>query len=438
MKVKYIAGLLLVLGVQSLCGQSRISLSANDCCRMAVENSRKLAESQLALRQAELDVKVADISRLPNVQGMATGMYLAPDMEMMGMKVEMRGAYMAGLQITQPIYAGGKITAGRRLARIGRQASAEQLRLNRMDVMAETLKSYWMYVAVLDKVKLTKSYTAMIDTIFTQTVVAVEVGMATENDLLRISAKKSEIEYQMKKAENGAELCRLALCNAIGVDFSSMIVPADSMPECSYDPSPSVDISSRPELALLRHKVEASRQQVKMTLGDFLPTVGLSLGYNWYGNIKMKGVADVGNGIMVPFTNKLQNNFGMAMLALQVPIFHWGEGAKKVKKAKLEVERSQLELEDNSKLLELQARQAAMNLEDGWSLIETAEIALSQARENLRVMQDRYDEGMANLTDLMDAQNQWQKASSDRIEASTQYQIYKVEWLRATGKLGED
>lgn len=437
MKCKYIACILSAIGALGTHGQEQMRLSAEDCCRMAVESSRKLSMDQLALRQAELDMKVADISRLPNLSGMASGLYMLPDMEMMGMKMEMHGAYIAGLQITQPIYAGGKITAGRRLAGIGKEVAGEQLRMDRMDVMAETLKSYWMYVAVLDKVKLTQSYTAMIDTVFSQTSVAVEAGMATENDLLRITSKKSEIEYQMKKAQNGAELCRLALCNAIGADLSCPITPIDTMPECRHIEFPSTDISGRPEVALLHHKIRASEQQVKLTLGDFLPTVGLSLGYNWYGNMKMKGSVDVGNGVMMPYTTKMKDNLGMAMLAVQIPIFHWGEGNKKVKRAKLEVERNRLELEDNSQLMGLQARQSAINLDDGWTLIKTAETAMKLAEENLRVMQDRYNEGMSTLTDLMDAQNQWHQAKSDMFEATTQYQIYKVEWLRATGKLGE-
>ena len=125
-KVRYLLLGLLSLSGECLCAEQTLSLNADKCGRMAVENSRTISNYQIAKRQAELDVKVADISRLPNLQGMATGMCLLPDMEMMGMKVEMRGAYMAGLQITQPIYAGGKITAGRRLARIGRDVAEEQ------------------------------------------------------------------------------------------------------------------------------------------------------------------------------------------------------------------------------------------------------------------------------------------------------------------------
>ena len=437
MKSKYIVLSLLIACVQTIKGEEPLRLTADDCCRMALESSRKVSRQQLAVRQADLDRKVADISRLPNVQGMATGMYMLPDMEMMGMNVEMRGAYMAGLQITQPIYAGGKITAGRRLAKIGKEVAEEQLRMDRMDVMADALHSYWTYVAVLDKVKLTESYSAMMDTLLEQTSAAVDAGLATDNDLLRVTAKRSEIAYQRKKAQNGADLCRLALCNVIGVDFDSEIIPIDSAPHPDTESPLATDVSALPELALLRQKVNASKQQVKLTLGDFLPTVGLSLGYNWYGNIKMKGYADVGGGMMVPYTTTMKDNFGIAMLAVQVPLFHWGEGAKKVKKARLEVERSQLELDENSRLLELRAHQAASNLEDGKMLIKTAETAMAQAEENLRVMQNRYDEGMSTLTDLLEAQSQWQQAYSDVIEASTQYQIYRVEWLRAVGRLGE-
>ena len=280
MKSKYIALTLLLASTPILYGREVLRLTADDCCRMAVESSQKVSRQQLAVRQADLDRKVADISRLPNVQGMATGMYMLPDMDMMGMNVEMRGAYMAGLQITQPIYAGGKITAARRLAKIGKEVAEEQLRMDRMDVMADALHSYWTYVAVLDKVKLTESYSAMMDTLLQQTSVAVEAGLATDNDLLRVTAKRSEIAYQRKKAESGADLCRLALCNALGIDFDSEIIPGDIAQHSENEGSLATDVSALPEIALLRQKVNASKQQVKLTLGDFLPTVGLSLSYN--------------------------------------------------------------------------------------------------------------------------------------------------------------
>ena len=82
-----------------------------------------------------------------------------------------------------------------------------------------------------------------------------------------------------------------------------------------------------------------------------------------------------------------------------------------------------------------EAQQAVQNVEDGYRMIHTAESGLRQAEENLRVMRNRYAAAMSPLTDLLDAQSQWQQAQSNLIEAQTQYMIYRTDYLRATGQL---
>ncbi len=80
-------------------------------------------------------------------------------------------------------------------------------------------------------------------------------------------------------------------------------------------------------------------------------------------------------------------------------------------------------------------QQAIRNVQDGYGLIRTAEKGLRQADENLRVMRNRYAASITPLTDLLDAQSQWQQAESNLIETRTQYRIYETEYLRATGAL---
>ena len=89
----------------------------------------------------------------------------------------------------------------------------------------------------------------------------------------------------------------------------------------------------------------------------------------------------------------------------------------------------------SARLLRIEAEQAARNVDDGYLLLQTAETALRQARENLRVTQNRYAASMSPLTDLLEAQSQWQQAESNLIEARTQCKIYETEYLRATGRL---
>ena len=401
---------------------------------MALSHSEELQQADNALRQAELDQQIAKTAFLPDFDASAIGSYILPDIDMMGMKLRMRGTYMAGINLTQPIYAGGKIMTGNRLARIGKEAASEQLRMTRMDVIVEADNAYWSYIAVNRKVRMIESYQAQMDTLYRQTETALAAGMATENDLLRIEAKRTEIHYQLQKAQNGADLCRMSLCRIVGADFNTGIDAVDTVFTIQAPGTLSPELDARPELHLLEKQVVAGKEQVRMARADMLPVVGLSVGYSYYGNIQTIGMADAG-GTMVPYTQEFRDGLGLAMLSVKVPIFHWGENGKKVRKAQYELRNAELELQKNSRLLSIQVQQAIRNVQDGYGLVETAKKGLQQAEENLRVMHNRYAASMAPLTDLLDAQSGWKQAASNLIEAQAQYKIYETEYLRSTGML---
>ena len=423
------------MGAHELRAQQPMKLSMEQCRDMALTTSEELKQADNSLRQAELDDKIAATARLPKIEGSATGAYVLPDIEMTGMELAMRGTYMAGLTLTQPIYTGGKISAGRQMARLGRQIADQQLRMTRMDVLVDADNAYWSYIAVRRKVRMLESYSTQMDTIYKQTSSAVAAGMAIENDLLRIEAKRTEIEYQLQRARNGADLCRMALCNVIGTPLDTAIEPTDTTFNIESPTAMSLDIARRPEVGLLEKQIDVNMQRIRDARSEMLPTVGLSAGYSYYGNIKLKGFADMGNGTTVPYTQEFRDGIGIAMLAVKIPIFHWGESRKKLHKARYELDNSQLELQRNMRLMSIEAQQAVQNVEDGYRMIHTAESGLRQAEENLRVMRNRYAAAMSPLTDLLDAQSQWQQAQSNLIEAQTQYMIYRTDYLRATGQL---
>lgn len=416
-------------------GQQSFSLSLTECRERALAHSEELQQAENRLEQARLDRKIAATAALPKIEGSATGVYMLPDMDMMGMDLRMRGAYMAGLSLTQPIYAGGKISAARHMARIGEAVAGEQRRMTRMDVLVEADRAYWTTVAVDCQVHMLENYVAQMDTLYRQTAAAFDAGMAIENDLMRIEAKRSEIRYQLQKAQNGAELCRMSLCRVIGAEHDQYLVLIDTLFQTSEPGALMQDIKSRPELRILEQQVALGEQQIRDVRSAMLPTVGLSLGYTYYGNIKLNSMVDAGNGTFVPNTQEFRDGIGIAMLAVKIPIFHWGESRKKVRKARYELQNAQLDLQKNTRLMSLEAEQAIRNVKDGYLLIQTSELALRQAEENLRVMRNRYNAQMASLTDLLDAQSQWQQAVSNRIEAQTQYRIYETEYRRSIGTL---
>ena len=277
-----------------------------------------------------------------------------------------------------------------------------------------------------------------INSIYIQVKNSVDVEMATSGDLLRVEAKRSDFNYQLEKVNSGLEMCRMNLCNIIGVDFSTQIVPTDTtitIERSANYPFGQDLIANRPEYRLLQKQIDISQEQIKQIRADYLPTLALSAGYAYFGNLKMKGVADDGTGNMMPFSKRYNDDSFSLMLSLSVPIWNWGEGHKKVKRQKLAVENARLDLKKNNRLMSIELKNAYNNLHSSESLIATAKSGEREAAEALRVMTDRYEVGMCTLTDLLEAQSQWHSARSNIIEAKTQYKIYETDYLHAAGLL---
>ncbi len=428
----------ILIGLAAALQATAIDLTVDDAVRMALESNEQVRESANRVIQARLQQGIARTAYLPKLDGQATMAWMLPDSkyEEMAMTMSMRGVYMAGISVTQPIFAGGKIVAANKLAGIGRHGAVEQERMTRSQVSADAQTYYWNYVAVLSKIDMLRAYMAQVDTAYRNTSVSVKAGMSTETDLLRIDARRSQVAYQLEQVEAGANLCRMALCNAIGVSLDTPLEPADKdIPAIIPDGIGDYDLSARPEMQLLQVDVDAKGQQVNIVRADYLPQLGLMAGWSAYGNMKIKGMAEGPDGNYHPYNQSISSNGWNIMLSLKVPLFHWGEGVKKVKHAKLDVENARLELQRNRDLLDLQVRQAITNLSTGRELVHSAEVAMSQAQASLDAVEQRYNVGLSSLTELLDAQAQWHTSRSNLIESRTQFQIYLVDYRLATATI---
>ena len=422
-----------VVTVSQLAAQP-LSLTLQDCRKLALEHNEQIKTANNAVEKAKLDRQIAFAQYLPKVDGSLTGIHMK-DQDIIGMSLQTRGTYMAGINVTLPLYAGGQLTAANRLAQIGQTVSEEQQRKARMQVIADVDNSYYTLIAVRSKVQMLQAYAQQMQELYNRVQLSVRVQMATENDLLRIASKQSEISYQLQKATNGEQLCQLALANQIGTDFEQAITPADTVLAPTSMPQLDEDFSSRPDLHLLQQQVKANELQVKRARANYLPTVALVGMYSHYDNLKLKGALKNLDGTPINVNHTFSGGRPYALLSVNVPVFHWGAELKKVKKAKLDLSDSQLQLEQYERGMRIEVRQAVLNLTDGQRMVETATIGQQQADENLRVMRQKFDNQLCTMTDLLDAQSQWQQARSNLIEAKTQLKIYETEYLRVTGRL---
>ena len=150
------------------------------------------------------------------------------------------------------------------------------------------------------------------------------------------------------------------------------------------------------------------RKEVNVTRADFLPQVGVSAGYGYGGGIKLNG------------DDSRAGSFS-AMASVEIPIFNWGEGRNKVRIAKAEEEMSRLNKEKLGEMMRLEIAGNRFKLTDAQTRVGLTESALKQAEEN--------------LTNLLEAQAQWQQAWSDWVDAKASLKLSETEYLKAIGKL---
>ena len=330
----------------------------------------------------------------------------------------MKNGTITGLTAIQPVFAGGQIVNGNRLAKVGEDVSRLQLRLSENEVEKTTEQYYWQIASLQEKMKTVGAVETLLTDIYKDVEVAVRAGVALRNDLLQVQLRQNEVESQKLKLQNGISIVRLLLAQYCGLCDTAFVLNAHA-----EEPSAVVvrqdhrqALLSTPEYQLLGKQVEATDLQRKMEIGKNLPTVAIGAGYNYH--------------------TLLDNDHSFAMLfaTVSVPISDWWGGSHAIKRKKIAYQQAQEQLADNTELLTIRMQKAWNDVVEAQQQLTIARRSIEQAEENLRLHRDYYRAGTATMSDLLEAQLLYQQSCDKHTDAYADYQNKWLEYRQATGK----
>ncbi|MDR0766706.1 MAG: TolC family protein, partial [Odoribacteraceae bacterium] len=339
--------------------------------------------------------------------------------------VNPNGTYLAAVTARQPLFAGGKILTAYRLARVAGRVAEISKRLKAIDVVVETDEAFWNHVKAIETAKVAAAFQQLVDELARDVQRAGDAGMKTRNDRLKIQVQVNKAALQLEKSANATRLSRENLCRVTGLPLSTRLVIAHSLDDDDDidDDLPPATSAPRPEHDLLDEQVKARQQHVHLARADYLPRVGIEANYG-----RARGPALNG----VPLVDR---PFFSALLSVQVPLFHWGEGANKARAARDEQQAAEWERDDLAGKMEIEARHARDRLSEARLEVAMNKLALEQASENLRVARERHAAGMESLAACLEAQTLWQQASLALVESRIALKLCKTYYLKATGNL---
>ena len=424
--------ILMILVSASALSAQEVSLSLMDCVSLSESNNPYIKNTYLDIQSAKyqknevfaeyfprVSVRAIGISSYDYFLDIVVGQELGDMVRSMEMGGDNRFGFNATISLMQPLYAGGRINTGNKLAKVGMKASELKHKVNLREKREEVEKLYWQIVALEEKRHTIKHLEELLDVLYKDVTTAIEAGVVTESDLMLVKMKQNELKSGKVQLEGGIRLLKMNLFNQIGQGYCLVKGIADAskphldnirlsdrlstlLPPADYYIPEEEFAAGVTETELLNVMVEAKRLEKKLALGEYLPSAGIGLSYGYSS-----------------FTNNNSNAIGLATIS--IPISSWGKGSQKLKRLDNEIQKAVNEREYLTSQLVLQARQLWLNLNVTWEQMKIAEENLALAEKNTYNQMSRFNAGLVPLSDVLMNQTQLFEATENLIDKQIEY-----------------
>ncbi len=433
----------------------QVELSLSDCRTMALQNSMEVVNSRLDVLAAREQKGEAFSEYFPTVSFVAFGYHaLNPLLELgmqdiigagtvtdvvnslapiLGIDPTWKGfnyGWNGSIMATVPVYAGGRIVNGNKLAAIGVTAAELRSSLQERKSVEEVEADYWQVVSLTEKARTVEVMQELLDTLQKDLRSAVSAGIAVETDMLDVNLRRNELAAKRSQIHGAITLAKMNLFNAIGFPYTPYVMNAtDSLPYVNnvvltdamdlrepseYWKDENELLAMREELQLLSINAEAKKYEKRMTRGEVLPQLGVGGAYG-YGNLL------------------IHNNWnGVLFATLNIPISDWGKYSKKIKRSDYELQKARNEMDSMNDKLLLQIRQLWLNVTVSWDQTKIAEEGVAMAQTSVNQLTESYKAGLIPLSDLLKAQTALQQNSDDLTDARIAYLTALTSYLTLT------
>ena len=440
--------LALTLTVTPACGQTVPAFTLAQLTDSALQNNARMSKARQDIEAAGEQRKEAYTHYFPNVSG--TGFWFTTNHGMAKMDINpgemidpalgqalaqsfppealaalanptsmtmMKNGVMAGVSAVQPVFAGGQIVNGNKLARLGEEVSQLQLQLTEDEVEKNAAQYFWQIVSLQEKMRTLQSVEALLADIHKDVSVALKAGVILRNDLLQVELRQNDIESQKLKLQNGLSLVRMLLAQYCGLRDTTFTL--------TYDPALNTPALVRQDheqalrgtatYQLLNKQVEAADLQRKMAIGEQMPSVAVGAGYNFHNMLER------------------DHSFAMVFATVSVPLSGWWGGSHAIKRKKIAQQQAVEQLTDNSELLKIGMQKAWNDVQEAYLQTDLARKGVEQAKENLRLNRDYYRAGTATMSTLLEAQLLYQQTLDKQTDAYCDYQNKVLAYRQAVG-----
>jgi outer membrane protein TolC len=411
-------------------------LSLEDCIAIALENNPDIGMTQSGLKTAESGLLQSYGQLLPNFSVNFTGghAYYGPSSiqyDAQGRPVQNEGfdygSYSFGMSSGITLFDGGGNIGRIKSAIKRRDAAKEELRYSKDIVTAMVINKYYNLVRAKMLLEVAEESMIQAKQNLERSEALLEVGSATRADVLKARVRYSNTRLTMISARNSVEFSREDLVSVLSVRDDASVDVDTTMVIEFIEPDAEAEIAfalkNRSDLKSLEFSKGAAQASITSAKSGWWPTIGAGFNYGW----SDREMADNYNFFKDEYSWSIGASISFNVFDRFLTSSSVGMAKADYRRAEYSLERAKLDAIKEVKLLLFMINEAKERI-----LVATETV--EQAREDVRLAEERYRVGAGTMLETIDAQVALTQAKADVIDAKCDYLIAVADLTRATGK----
>lgn len=428
---------LVVCSIAILCspnlhGQSaqKRKININQLFTMAEENSKSINSFKTGELAAQQALKTAKVSRLPDIEASLSGSYIGNGYLWSrkfkeGMSVDMpHWGNNFSLSAAQVIYSGGAVNAGIAIAELKQKMSRLDLEKNRQDIRFMLVSKYLDICTVINQQEVIKQNIELTKRLIENTNERTAQGTALKNDVTRYELQLENMKLQLRKLEDAYSILNHDIVAAINLPYGTEIIPENddytNLPE-KGDEEIWINNAQNANVNIIQTQtaVDINKKLLKLERSEQLPKIMLMAEEHLDGPILVE----------VPVINK-NFNYWFVGLGVKYNISSLFKNNKKIKQASLLLTQSEQNRELVKEGIGNAVHASYTDYLTSFSECDTQQKSVELATRNYNIVKDRYENGLALLTDMIDASNIKLSAELNLVNAriSILFNYYKMKY----------
>lgn len=434
MKKQCLTGL--AVAITALTVQPQRVYTLDEIFAIAETASPQLRPSLTAITEAEKNIEAARTSRLPEINTSLSVSYIGDGFTTRRGFDDYQRAPIPHLgngfdiSVSQPVYTGGAISSSIEMARLKTTAARYSAEMRRDDIRLRLTGDYLDLYKMNNLRCVVESNINAARRVLKNMEARYDQGTALRNDITRYELMVSGLELELSRIATNMDIINNDLVKIAGLPQQTKIMPDTTMVgrTLAADGNESWWLeeaeTNSPSLAMSRTGIDISRRAESLVKSERLPQIGLQAGWNINGPILTE----------VPPINR-NLSYWYVGIGIKYNLSSIYTTGKSLTKSRLATRRAEEEHRAALEELENAIHADHARYHQAFSDISTREKAVELARSNYDVVETRYSEGMALITDLLDAANARLDAEQRLVNARIDILYYYYKLLFTAGKI---